>query len=351
MKILNPILYSALGELFKQEVKVTSIGIPAMVSCPPLARTRLKKASKRYAVVEDWGEVYSVNCPKCTDTKHRLFFSHMYNQAVMLQNTKYNCGRVYICHNEHCTLWPSPLKDLVVPESMMDVKVSAFIGFYAPQPEVDLPDGCIPLLSDALPTEVIDYIHGRQFDLTELANTYMVHYAPIGTQVMVGPTLTKLYEPRLVIPITSGRRLIGYQCRRIEDIPKDKHKYLNSDIRKSACLYNADTAMYFPDVVLVEGVSDVWRIGVHSIGVFGKSLSAAQIELLKTIWGFDGKCLIVLDGEAYAEALKMEAVLRREKAFPQGIGVVQLPPEYDPGNYQRQEITKIIGDSWHLAHN
>ena len=88
-----------------------------------------------------------------------------------------------------------------------------------------------------------------------------------------------LFEDRLLIPVIAGNVLVGWQLRRLVDLPKDPYKYLNSDMKKSAVLYNMDNAKFCRDIVICEGVTDVWRVGRNAVALFGKHCSPAQLEV------------------------------------------------------------------------
>ena len=95
--MLNDALYQALRQLFRQEPDVANPGIEGVFSCPPIKRTRLGRKTKRYAVVESWGECYRINCPACGDTKGRLYFSHLYSQTTKANTVTYRFGRLSGC--------------------------------------------------------------------------------------------------------------------------------------------------------------------------------------------------------------------------------------------------------------
>lgn len=349
--MLNDALFLSLRAVFGQDPVCCNEGQPGIFSCPPTKRTRLSRNTKRYAFVEHWGECYALNCPLCGDTRHRLYFSHLYGQTTKQGNVTYYFGNLYRCQNEGCNLNPA-LAQMKIPQGVVIERPSQFVGIV--QQSVELPPGCLPLLSPEVPEKAHRYLFDRGFDIQDLANKFFVHYAPEGTvwQEAVEGSGSKdkvLFEGRLLIPVIQGRHLVGYQLRRLVDLPKDPFKYLNSTFRKSRCLYNRDIAMRYMDIVLVEGVTDVWRIGPHSVAMFGKDLNSYQIELLKLLFGFAGRCLVCIDADDVKGAQQAEnlvARLRAEKVFPRGCAPLWLPTGYDPAKLPRPYLDELQQEAW-----
>jgi len=348
--MLNDALYQALGTLFGEVPGVASEGAEARFSCPPMKMTHYTRKTKRSAVVSHWGESYRVNCPICGDKRQRLFFSHLYGMVTKQNSVTYHFGNLWRCQNEKCDL-RYHLRNLQIPEAVpVAMKPTTFIGIM--QEEVPIPNGCLPLGSADVPAAAYDYLHGRRFDPAALFNNYLIMFAPKGTEwwpAENGEPARVLYEDRLLIPVIQGRRLVGYQLRRLEDRPKDKYKYLNAKLTKSKALYNRDVAMFCRDVVLVEGVTDVWRVGRHGVGLFGKDISPTQLLLMKSLWGFSGRALLCLDADDAAAQVKMEYMaehLRREKVFPRGVGLLRLPVGYDPATIPTSVLDELEAAAW-----
>jgi len=346
--MLNDKLYLGLKALFKQEPEVAAEGEQGVFSCPPVKRYRTKRKDTRFARVEAWGECYRFNCPGCGDTRGRLFFSYLYEQVTQVSKVTYRFGRVYHCHNEGCNLHDI-LDRLVLPvtNQVVEQKPATFTGFM--QNDTELPAGCISLMSQDVPSAALEYLYARGFDPTELTNKFMVLYAREGT-VYKPKTETEpakeFFEGRLVIPVVQGRRLVGWQARRLEDVKKDKYKYLNEDgFRKSQALYNMDRAAFHRDMVVVEGVTDCWKTGDHSVALFGKKASAHQLSILSMMWRYSGSCVIMLDGDAWKQSNWLARKLREAQAFPRGIAEVHLDGR-DPGDMSKAEIQSIVEEAW-----
>ena len=88
---------------------------------------------------------------------------------------------------------------------------------------------------------------------------------------------------RLVIPIYDAEeRLAGWQARFVGECPAEVPKYLScKGMRKSQLLYGlAEARSTTGPVVIVEGPTDVWRLGPGAVALFGKDMSLPQQQLL-----------------------------------------------------------------------
>ena len=98
----------------------------------------------------------------------------------------------------------------------------------------------------------------------------------------------KIYEPSLIIPFLklapNGDCLtVGWQARRLRcDADSNAPKYLTSTgCRKSEVLYAHLQVSKVPGpLVVVEGVTDVWRIGASAVAILGHCASPSQVNQL-----------------------------------------------------------------------
>ena len=102
-----------------------------------------------------------------------------------------------------------------------------------------------------------------------------------------------------------------------------------------------------PDItfVICEGVTDVWRVGRNAVALFGKHCSPAQLEVMKALWGFSGSAVVCLDGDARKDAGHLVNQLRKEKVFPRGVGIAELPEIYDPAALERSVLLGWIDEA------
>jgi hypothetical protein len=351
--MINPKLYEGLCALMGHPGKIIDEDDPGTFSCPTIGLNRATRLDKRYAHADQWGEKYHFDCPVCEDTRGRLVIGHQYQQKILVKNMTYYFGDVYACYNERCDLW-RVLKDLP-PDSMQqemselhkEVKPTAFTAYE--QPAEDFPGKTIPIISSDVPEDVTEYLHKRGFNPMDLHQYYMVRYAPKGTVWHEDEDGKKkvFYEDRLLIPIIQKGYMVTWQARVIgEGTPK----YVNGKNSKTShCLYNMDTAKYKKDIVLFEGVTDVWRWGPQSMALFGKKLSRAQTEMLRIIWGWkgwDSTCVICLDPDAIKKGLDDDYVkyLQGKQIFQGGVASAKLY-DGDPADHSIADLRAIVEEA------
>jgi hypothetical protein len=338
--MLNPELYHALAKIFGTP-QITSENSPGQYKRPKVSRHDRK--SRIWMEVLEWGEVYHVNCPACHDTRGRLYFSHLWGTSCLIDGTKRKgfFGRsLHYCQNEQCDVrkWLENLelaRDIELSGKPTAVKDG---GRYIEPPEITLPPQVLPLTSDDVPKEVMYYLWRRGFNHAYIDEVYGVKYAPEGVELGEH----KLFEDRLLIPITRGKKLVAWQTRRLDDRPKDRFKYITMPgFKKNNALYNMDNAWKYTTVVLCEGVTDVWRIGPHAMALFGKTVSPHQLDILKLMWKtWDATCVVALDADAKENAHIVTNRLERSGAFKRAVPL--LLDQGDPGSYSTEEIRELI---------
>lgn len=122
-----------------------------------------------------------------------------------------------------------------------------------------------------LPGPHARYLLNRGFDLDHIQQEY---------HVMACYTVGR-YRHRVIIPIYLNGVLVNFIARDITG--KAEKKYLMAPNREALVpgeqlLYNLDRAGR--SVALVEGATDVWRIGPGAVGVLGTKLTEEKISLL-----------------------------------------------------------------------
>ncbi len=277
------------------------------------------------------GEEYRVSCPRCGDTRHRLYLGHRWADYHWL---------VY-CHHANCYNTPDLREQLYsyVFHTRRPVSAPARRGRSCPSRTTPcrLPGAVIPL--DALPPghPAVAYLRGRGFDPAELARLYNVGFCD------TAGTGQSLAGGRVIVPIEMDGTLVGWQARFVGDrnwkaCPVPKYLTMSGMSVKST-LYNYDNARRRPLVVLVEGVTDVWAVGPAGVALFGKSINFTQRRILETTLG-DRPLAVMLDGDAQREN---DAVTRSLAGLLRG-GVVRvtLPPGRDPADFGREELGLMI---------
>jgi hypothetical protein len=338
MAPLNPTLYQALVARFGA-VKIYKQGQPNTVR----ARPNWHRQGRLQNRVVEAGEYYAVACPFCGDTRGRLWVNHQWGVRDPLSGD--DNLHLAICFNEGCLnnrprqrqlqrlLGPfdDEVGGVVAPQAAADV-------WATPPSEPTLPDGSVPVNELPPAHPAVAYLQGRNFDVHELWERWRVRYcerAPLST-----PPLRQ----RLVIPIhrpggpgDATPVLAGWAARAVTPTPADGPRYLfNAGLRASHLLYGLPAALPAAGpVVLVEGPTDVWRVGLGAVALLGRSLSPPQRgEVLRLARG--RPVVVLLDRDAGAQARALRDSLRGSRAGEPGekrVVVAGVPGDAkDPGD-------------------
>lgn len=332
---LNPALHNRLREEFGRVI-ISNEGSAANVTHGADmfdSRMRMRMTSA--------GEYYRVNCPYCNDSRARLWVNHLW--GVPDNITGSNNLWLAICYNENCLDkqgTPSQLYDRVYGFKNANLRGRELVilpgvvesGILS---EVSMPGTTLRL--DRMPTNdpVCVYLRGRGFDPVELGEVFQVAYC------LDASGSYSAAQNRIVIPVFMRGVLVGWQCRYVGDVDwkaRGIPKYYNlPHMPRRLMLYNFDVARKSPYVVITEGALDVWSVGEPAVAAFGKHLSHAQSNMICEVWP-NGVIIILLDGDAWDDSLKLAAQLQQRYADSTLTGKivpVRLPPDKDPGSLDR----------------
>lgn len=300
-------------------------------------------------LVAYWGETYRVNCPFCTDTRHRLWLNYQYGQPDPVDPNRR--GNFYgICFNEDCLAdYENRIK---LFETLFDFRnrneqrptLYHDRGFRADGPLVrqTMPGGCIDLNKLPDHDSAIQYIIGDRRFSRQTISTY-------GLMFCVAPDERySIVTNRIVAPIIFDNQLMGWQARYVGEPPsKFIPKYFTCPgMRKGQLLYNYDAARNHPFVVVFEGITDVWRCGPPGVALLGKTMTWQQRQLLQTTWERK-PIIVVLDPEAQEESAL--ALYQLQQSGQNPVVVVQLPSGADPASLERITLWTIIREQARLA--
>ena len=182
---------------------------------------------------------------------------------------------------------------------------------------VELPFG----LSKELQPQHKTYLESRNFS-AEIYEKYKLQCCgPVGE-----------YKFRIFIPFFRKNKLVTFTTRDITD-KQGKYKACpkeHSILTPHQTLYNIDSVK---DVALVvEGVTDVWRIGDGAVALNGLQCSSAQLKLLSNF----SRVYIMLDSLAFQETDKLAENL---STFTD-VSVLYLG-KGDPADLPESEVKKL----------
>jgi hypothetical protein len=181
----------------------------------------------------------------------------------------------------------------------------------------------LPLSTGPLSDRHRNYLKARGFN----AETLEEEWGLLGTGP-IGP-----YKFRIIAPIYHRGELVSYQGRDITD---------KSDLKYKACpqeeevmdhnhtLYGIDNAIE-PWIVVVEGITEVWRLGPGAVDSFGIKFKDAQVNLLRQ---YNTRVILFdKDEQAFEQAEKLANML----SVYEGCTYIDYISDGDPGQINDSE--------------
>lgn len=264
-----------------------------------------------------------LNCPFCGDDKNHL--------GIRLKDLRCRCWRcgkhslvsvfsecLSVTKNEASKLIKDLDKnfDYDEPDEIDDTKRKN--DFY-----IKLP----PEAETHFPKEHLDYLRNRDFPPLRTIRQYRLRAVR-----HIGP-----YKFRIIIPIILNGRIISFTSRDITGLSGLRYKAANKNIYPNPkhYIYNLDSVSHgAKNVILVEGPTDVWRLGAGSISLFGVQEHGQQIihlarKKIKTL-----HILFDNDDAGRRNAVKLANNIR---SFVREINILSLTEVADPGLLTREQ--------------
>lgn len=151
------------------------------------------------------------------------------------------------------------------------------------------------------------------------------------------PTETNILKHKLLIPLYKGYVTVGVALRDTTGINVPKWFYQPKGLPMGQLLYNFNEDEIYEEIILVEGIFDVWRfyeIGIHNVvAVFG---SAVSDEQYKTILKTGAAVTMCFDNDTAGHKATVNTAKKfRNKAE---LKYIQLPDGKDPGDCTHNEL-------------
>jgi len=261
----------------------------------------------------------NICCPDCLDEG--------FHGGIHIQKLYYNCWRcgwlpLYRVLGDITGLGERAVKDMLnySSEDLKEVKERKEKQAIK---EIQLPIG-----HRRLTKRHRDYLSSRNFDFRDIQQKWNIEGAgPLGK-----------YKFRLLIPIYYGGTLVSYLGRDVTGKSNLRYKACeveNESIHHKHILYGLDHITE-RRCILVEGVTDVWRIGYGAVSSFGISWTKQQALLLAE------KCdqiFIVFDAEkeAQKQAEKLGVML---SGFGVEIEIINIGSG-DPGEMAQKDADSL----------
>ena len=171
----------------------------------------------------------------------------------------------------------------------------------------------------------LKYLEQRNFNPSKIIKQWNIQ--------AIGPA--GRYKHRIYIPVFEDGILMSYTCR---DITGKSHERYKACLAKEEaknikkCLYGIDKVLQ-DTIVVVEGCTDVWRLGPGAVATFGVIFTDSQVNRLRKF----KKVFIMYDAEAGKEANKLAHAIG---AFTD-VSIVSLD-HGDPGDLKQKEADRIM---------
>jgi DNA primase len=155
----------------------------------------------------------------------------------------------------------------------------------------------------------------------------------------IGFCNTGMYENRIIIPSYDEDKELNYFVAR-SYLTRTKLKYKNPSVQKELIIWNEYLINWDNPVYLVEGAFDSIFLP-NSIPMLGKFMTD---KLFKKLYQNAKKIIIVLDGDAYEDAVKLYHKINCGKLMGK-VWIVELPKDKDiadlQGNLNNYNIKQI----------
>jgi len=180
-----------------------------------------------------------------------------------------------------------------------------------------------------------DYLRGRRFNPEEMIKKYKIK-STAGNSYLKMEDKKWNFNYRVMIPIVMERTIVAYTGRSY--VGADP-KYMNSPtesciIPPASCIYNIDSVK--DKVILVEGITDVWRFGNETAAMMGVKFTKEQVEYLGSMR--ISEAYVMFDEGATDNARELAMALT---SVIDKVKVITLNCPGDPGDMEYSDAMKI----------
>ena len=268
-----------------------------------------------------------IKCPFCTGNPG-------WHLGYSLSQGCFSCWRC----GGHSVLWTiktllntSKLKTKVIIQTYKgsSIRPVGMTRAHKKLKNIDLPPGTLEKLSPPAKK----YLTKRGYDPEKLEKIWgLKSTGPIGD-----------YKFRIIVPIYFEDHLVSYQGRDFtnrQSLPYKACAKKDESKDHKDCLYGLELVEE-DTVVVVEGITDVWRLGPGAVATFGIKFKTSQINLLKNF----KRVFVLFDPEPQAQAQARKLV---ETLCNLGVEAEWLELEKedgeDPGEMSQRDADVLMKD-------
>lgn len=271
---LNPILYGLLTSVFGRPPRISNQGEAFSYDVINTPRGPRMKAR---------GEQYTVCCPDCGDTRHRLYFHHRFGTKISDPRFPGALTDLCFCQNEQLKKpkWYALLHTQLSDPAVGVAIQMASAGAHKAPHEVPPMGEVVPLRQLPNDHQAILYLRGRHYDPLYLSDVY-------GTCLMVhhpNDRINNLTAGRIGFPFLIDGKLVTWQARLAYDLPKGAKfppKWYFPPGSKHP--WGVDIARQYRVCCLAEGVLSAVNFGPAGVAIGGKTLTYLTKQRLLNTW-------------------------------------------------------------------
>lgn len=187
----------------------------------------------------------------------------------------------------------------------------------------------LPRIIHDLKAPHMRYLKKRGYNPRKLAKIWgLMGTGPVGD-----------YKHRIIAPITLNGRLVSYQGRDYTEKSRLRYKACKQRdelIDHKNLLYGLDQAKG-TSCILVEGITDVWRLGPGAVATFGIKYKPSQFQLL---WERFSKVFVMYDNDP--QAIKQAKKIANELVVLFDLDVEICIIKSDPGKLSQKTADKYV---------
>lgn len=259
-----------------------------------------------------------LQCPFCGDTSNHLGINVFFKSVSCWRCGKHSVVE-FIRETENCNYHTA--------ERIISKYQDRTLSHIDKIPERHLSELPVTLPKQAtktIPPPHKSFLLSRNFDPDTLYRKYDLYSC----------YTTGKYKYRIIAPIYMKRELTGYVARDVTG--EAEIRYKNSPIEESKVsvkdsLYNIDTVK--DTAIVVEGITDAWRIGDGAVATMGTKFTMAQIAMLRGI----KNVFIMFDSDAKEQAEKLGYELT---SVSKHVAILELE-EGDPAELDSESVSRL----------
>jgi len=268
-------------------------------------------------VGKDW---IGLSCPFCDDPSYHLGYN--------LKKKFFHCWR---CGTHPITTTISKL--LSINENQVSRIIQQYNGATEADSAIIIKPFQFPTGTMQMTNQHKTYLENRKFNPEILEKEWGL----LGT----GP-VSKLdnsdYKLRIIAPIYWGGKIVSFQGRSLSNKTTPKYKACpkNREIISHKHILYGKQSKWKSTGICVEGITDVWRLGIFSFATFGIEYTSMQARIIANSFK---SVLVLFDNEPQAQlqADKLVAELKFR-----GVNAKKATVKDDPGNMLQNDADYLI---------